>query len=530
LLAGGLAAWRAADSRAARAAGAERAGGDLDPRRVAVLYFEDESEKRELAPLADGLTEALIGALAQVPSLYVVSRNGVAPFRGDSALDSAAHALKVGSLVVGRVRRTPRGVHVDVRLLDVASNTDVGAQGFDVGASAVGSLGDSVTARVSEFLRKQLGTRIELAERRNATASTQAWLALQRGERLRKDADAALAAGDLEAAVSALTAADATLASAESLDAAWAEAPALRAFVAAQRGRALRARPADAKVAVDSGIAHADRALGLDPRNADALEARGTLRYLRSQQLVSTDPAGSDLALVQAEGDLVASTGANPGQASAWATLSVLYYRKQSVQQANLAAQNAYRADAYLRSADAILTRLFWTSHDMESFQDAQRWCAEGTRRFPAQPFFTECQLWLLTTKLAAPDPPRAWALYRELKRVTPPARWPTDSLRGQIIVAMVLSREPALVDSARRVLDRTNASAELDPQREITGLRAVGRVFLHDYDAAVTDIETYLTSNPEHARGFKTNTAWWWRDPGLQNHPRFQRLLAGIR
>jgi hypothetical protein len=54
--------------------------------------------------------------------------------------------------------------------------------------------------------------------------------------------------------------------------------------------------------------------------------------------------------------------------------------------------------------------------------------------------------------------------------------------------------------------------------------------VFLHDYDDAISLIEHYLRSNPEHARGFKTNTAWWWRDPNLQNHPRFRALIAGIR
>ena len=526
LVGGGLFAWKA-DARGPRS----RAEGDLDPKRVAVLYFDEAGESRELTSLADGLTESLIQQLSQVPSLYVVSRNGVAPFRHVTALDSVARALKVGSLVVGQVRAADKGgVHVDVRLVDAASNTVVDEKGFDVKTKDLATLGKSVSSQVSEFLRKQIGSRIQLEERRSGTESTQAWLALQRGERRRKDADSVLAAGDAAAAGTALDAADASLAEAEREDPQWAAAPTLRATVAAQRARMLRDKPAEALVVIDSGVARAERAIALDASSADALEARGTLAYLRSQQLVKTDEAGAERALVRAEEDLSAATDANPAQASAWATLSLLYYRKQSVQQANMAAQNAYRADAYLRSADAVLTRLFWTSHDMESFPDAQRWCSEGTRRFPEKPFFTECQLWLLTTKLAPPNPSAAWDLYGKLKAVTPPAKWPVDSLRGQIVVAMVLARVPQLADSARHVLARSRASAELDPRREIAGMEAVARVFLHDYDEAITQIELYLTSNPEHARGFKTNTAWWWRDPVLQGNKRFKRLLAGIR
>jgi hypothetical protein len=52
----------------------------------------------------------------------------------------------------------------------------------------------------------------------------------------------------------------------------------------------------------------------------------------------------------------------------------------------------------------------------------------------------------------------------------------------------------------------------------------------LHDYDEAVRLIESYVALNPEHLRGFATNTGPWWRDPTLQNHPRFKALIAGAR
>src|SRR2546426_1303323 len=55
-------------------------GGGLDPRPVAVVYFSDDSKDHTPRYLADGPTEALIEELRPVPSLTVISRDGVAPY------------------------------------------------------------------------------------------------------------------------------------------------------------------------------------------------------------------------------------------------------------------------------------------------------------------------------------------------------------------------------------------------------------------------------------------------------------------
>ena len=75
LLAGAAAVW--AWSGPSQTASSSR----LDPRRVAVLYFEDLSRDGSLEPLAAGLTETLIERLDQVRTLDVVSKNGVSAFR-----------------------------------------------------------------------------------------------------------------------------------------------------------------------------------------------------------------------------------------------------------------------------------------------------------------------------------------------------------------------------------------------------------------------------------------------------------------
>src|SRR5258705_2400392 len=120
------------------------ASGGLDPHRVAVLYFADASPDSSLGYLADGLTEALIGDLGQVRTLDVVSRSGVAPFRGrEVARDSVARALDAGTIVEGDVASAGRRGRGTVRLVDGESGADIRRQSFDLPA------GDQLTIRDS---------------------------------------------------------------------------------------------------------------------------------------------------------------------------------------------------------------------------------------------------------------------------------------------------------------------------------------------------------------------------------------------
>ena len=57
------------------------ARAELDPRHIAVLYFDQRPQLDSLVYLADGITEELIHELSTVPTLHVISRYGVAPYR-----------------------------------------------------------------------------------------------------------------------------------------------------------------------------------------------------------------------------------------------------------------------------------------------------------------------------------------------------------------------------------------------------------------------------------------------------------------
>jgi len=279
--------------------------------------------------------------------------------------------------------------------------------------------------------------------------------------------------------------------------------------------------------AIDRGLAHADAALKLKPNDPDALEIKGELQFLRYSKRVDSDPTKIEKILPEAEASLTRAVELNRDQAGAWAALSSLYYAKPDIQAANNAALNAYRADAFLSSAKAILKRLFWTSHDLEQFPEALNWCTEGRRRFPTDPDFTACRLWMYTTRLAKPDIDSAWIYRTRYIAVTPEKKRPAADKLGSILVAGALARA-GLPDSARHLLVRARATPEEDPTRDLEGTEAVIRVILGDQDEAVRLIADYLTANPGHRKGFATRTGWWWRD--IQGNPKFKALIAGAR
>jgi hypothetical protein len=252
---------------------------------------------------------------------------------------------------------------------------------------------------------------------------------------------------------------------------------------------------------------------------------RGNLQFYRYARRVDDDVHTSNRLLSEAEADLTHAVNLNKDQAEAWATLSELYYDRQNIQSANLAALNAYRADAYLSSARRILIRLFWTSHDLEAYPEALRWCNEGRRRFPGDQAINSCRLWMYTTRLAKPDVDSAWIYKRQYVALSAPDQRATSDRMGDILVAGALARA-GLADSARHVLLRARVTPDQDPDRELEGTEAVMRVILGDQDEAVRLLADYLTVHPAHRKGFATRVSPWWRD--LQTNPKFKELIAG--
>src|SRR5438309_9891295 len=150
-------------------------------------------------------------------------------------------------------------------------------------------------------------------------------------------------------------------------------------------------------------------------------------------------------------------------------------------------------------------------SSDLQ-FTDAQRWCEEGRRRFPGNVNFVKCQLWLLTSSAKPPDVRLAWELLDQAVRLTPSQMRAYGRLESQNAVAAVLARA-GLGDSARRVLARSKAGPDVDPEAELLSYQAFAYLLLGDRDQALRLLKEQVAANPAHRAGLARSVHWWWRD-----------------
>jgi TolB-like protein len=500
-------------------------------KKIAVLYFTSPSAP-DLVPVADGLTEALIHSLKDA-KLEVVSRNGVAPYRGtEVARDSIARALNVGTLIEGSL--VPQGsdrVQVTTWLTDRDGN-DLGRRtNFVIRRDSLLAAEQAVADAASRKLREQLGLTFQLVESQARAGNLTAWTLLQRGEKIRKDAEHA-ALADEKSAGPLLVQADSLLQQAAAADPKWIDPVVLRGEVALQRARV---DPDEAEKArwLQTGRGYAEAALKLDPTNARALALRGTLQWGEWRLALTPDPVARGELLKGAEADLQSAVTGDPTLASAYATLSQIHYAKKDVFSALTAARNAYAADAYLSNSDVILARLFYTSYDTEQFADATTWCDEGNRRFPRDHEFTLCRLWLMTTPDSKPNIAEAWRLVARVDSLAPPAERANVSHLAQILVGGAIGKKVAgavspLVDSARRVLVRARVDAQADPSHELGGYEAVMRIQMGDFDEAIALLKPYVALHPDHSFVIGGNIHWWYRE--IRNRQGFQVLMAQRR
>lgn len=503
--------------------------GGLPASRIAVLYLDDRSQG-SLGAVADAFTEDLIAELARVPELDVVSANGVRPFRDDDADAAAvARALGAGTLVLGSVGETRDGVEVDLALVDGASGAVFRRTSLEVPVAVLLEGGTRLASEAATLLRERLGEEVRLRETRRETDNTDAWSLLQQGRRAMKDAESALHEGPAEVATAHYLAADSLLEQAARLDTTWARPVSLRSEIAYRRARL----PAELSAGLPhtmAAIRHGDAAVARDGTDAGALEARGTARYWRWLTDPDLEGAVRDALLRSARDDLESAVQRDPRRASAFSTLSHLYYNDPDapgLTSVLMAAQRAYEEDAYVESAANVLWRIHTAALDIGQFPPAQNACQEGRTRFPDDYRFRLCRIRLMATPAIAADPAEGWRLMAEADSLAPDRGRAYYNVENRMFMAAVLHRA-GLADSARATLARAAREADdphMDPHRDLWLREAIVRSRIGETEQAVNLVRRYLVANPGHRFDQGYGLSWWWRE--LEPEPSFRRLLA---
>jgi serine/threonine-protein kinase len=509
---------------------ASRMGSDSDPSRIAVLYFEDQSEGGKLKFLADGLTESLIDELSAVKGLKVISRNGVAPFKGKVvAPDSVQRALKIGTIVQGKVAQSGDRLRVSVSLADALTGEAIGkSKTIEAGRGDLFKLQDSIAKEVSMGLRAQLGPEIEDIVNRPGTSNTQAWEALQRAKQTLAGVDEARASGGVQAAVDRLSAADGELAAVEEMDKKWVTPIVLRGFAAHRKMQLIgNTDPSQIPKWLDVAAGHAERALALSPQNADALELRGTVRYFRwAYNQSSTDLAAATKLMRDAEADFQAAVKANPLQATAWNGLSYVLNAENKYANAKLAAQTAYESDPYLKDIDRTIWRLFQNSYALNNLTESKKWCDLGRQRAPDNFRFIQCRLQLFSLPGQKPSVDSIWTVYRDFVDKSPANVKEFNKLKGGMLAAAALARAGVSPDSVRAVIMRSRGNSTVDPTSELLSWEAQVRAQIGDKEDVIKLLTKFFAANPQYRPFAKDDDSWWW--DSVKEDPSYKALVGG--
>ena len=480
----------------------------LDPNRVAILYLSSNSPDPDLRALAKGLTDQLIHELSQVEVLDVVPPSGVRPYRDrDVPLDSVAFALRAGTLLEGSLERSGERLKLTLYLIDASSGERLRTKVLQARVGDPFVLEDQLAQEAARFLRWWLGRTLEVRTSSSGTRSVSARRLVLRAEQAREDALAQVRATDslnIAIGLRRLAFADSLLIKAEAADPRWAEPVTLRGWIAMDRYAV--ASLSDQRRILQEAVTNANRALTLRPGDPRALELRGNARWILC--LFHQHPAEAERLLTDADRDLQAAVEVDPLRATAWNTLSQLRRVQGDHQGAYLAAEEAYRADAYLLKADVVRDRQFRSALAFGRPDLASRHCLAGAREFPDNWRFVECRLVILATvDTGRADVAAASAVVAELTALDPPnvaqgSGREYSLVYRKMLLAAVLARAGER-DSARAVLARAHAEVKSDPESRASFAYDEAHVllFLGDRPGAIEAIRELLSIQPQMRR-----------------------------
>jgi TolB-like protein/DNA-binding winged helix-turn-helix (wHTH) protein/Tfp pilus assembly protein PilF len=370
LWAGAATEWRFVGSQTRMMAETARLGAKP---AIAILPFENQSEDRTRDYFADGLTQDIIAALGRFSELTVMSWNAVFPYKNKHPSPAeVGRNLAIRYQLEGSVRESEGRVRVTAQLVDAIGHV-LWSGSFDEPRAELFTLQDKITTEIARRLPIQV-TQIE--QRRlqaRPTENLEAYeYVLRARPALQRPARASIVeARDLLRRAIALdpnyAAAYAGLADTYHIATVmgWAESPTAflnRAADLANKALSLNESEVHARSILgrihifyrryEQARAEIDRAIAINPNDADGLAARGNILMWSGQ----TDAAIEALELAQR-----IDPELNPFDRSA---LSLAYYLKQrydaAAEQAELNLRRTEGANfsrIVLAAADAQLNR-----------------------------------------------------------------------------------------------------------------------------------------------------------------------------
>ena len=272
--------FRVAAASAASATSAPAPDADKSPTDkpvLAILPFDNMGGDTDQDHLGDGITEDLITTLSQIGHLSVVSRNSAFTFKNRSVTArEAGEVLKAGHIVTGSIRRSGNRVRINVQLTDTQSEAHLWTVRYDRDLEDIFAVQDEITLTIATALQVELTEGEQARLRYTTTDNVSAWTSFTQGLSLFRT-------------VSADTYRQARKCFEEALreDPESAQIHAMLACTHAIEGRFFWTDDRDKSL--ELAKTHADRALEIDDKNADAFAALGYwhMAHMRLEESVA---------------------------------------------------------------------------------------------------------------------------------------------------------------------------------------------------------------------------------------------------
>jgi serine/threonine-protein kinase len=144
---------------------------------IAVLPFENRSEEKANAYLADGIQDEILTDLAKVADLKVISRTSVMPYKSGMPRNvrQIGQQLDVAHVVEGSVQRTGNRVRVNAQLVDARTDRHLWAQTYDRDLADVFAIQSEIAKTIVDQLQAKLSLSEKNAIERHPTSDISAF-------------------------------------------------------------------------------------------------------------------------------------------------------------------------------------------------------------------------------------------------------------------------------------------------------------------------------------------------------------------
>jgi TolB-like protein/predicted Zn-dependent protease len=149
---------------------------------IAVLPFENRSEDKANAYLADGIQDEILTRLAKIDDLRVISRTSTQRYKSSpESLLEIARQLSVAFVLEGSVQKVGDQIRVNVQLINAHTDTHVWAEVYDRKLADIFAVQSDIAGMIAKALRVKLSSREREAVAVRPTDNPEAYDAYLRG-------------------------------------------------------------------------------------------------------------------------------------------------------------------------------------------------------------------------------------------------------------------------------------------------------------------------------------------------------------